>query len=95
MIQGDCNTSFYHIFAIARRKRNHIASVKNSAGDWITDEREVMGYFKSEFVSLYRTSQFKVDWCTKKNSNWQIQLSEEDKCNLAETVSPDEIKESL
>ena len=54
-----------------------------------------MGYFKSEFVSLYRTSQFKVDWCTKKNSNWQIQLSEEDKCNLAEMVSPYEIKESL
>ena len=36
MIQGDRNTSFYHISALARRKQNHIASVKNSAGDWLT-----------------------------------------------------------
>ncbi|XP_050242023.1 uncharacterized protein LOC126690976 [Quercus robur] len=32
MIQGDRNTSFYHVSTLARRKRNHIAAVK--------DERE-------------------------------------------------------
>lgn len=95
MIQGDRNTSFYHISALARRKRNHIASVKNSAGDWITDERELMEYFRSGFISLYTTSQSEAKWCTNENSNWQIRLTEEDKCNLAEMVSPVEIKEAL
>ena len=95
MIQGDRNTSFYHISALARRKRNHIASVKNSAGDWLTEERDVMEYFRTRFISLYTTSHSKADWGTKKISSWQIQLSEEDKCSLAEMVSPAEIKEAL
>ncbi|XP_075659045.1 uncharacterized protein LOC142628901 [Castanea sativa] len=94
-IQGDRNTSFYHIFVLARRKRNCIASIKNSVGDWITEEREVMEYFKTGFISLYTTSHSKADWCTKKISNWQIQLAEEDKCSLAEMVSLAEIKEAL
>lgn len=32
MIQEDRNTSFYHVSALARRKRNHIASVKDERG---------------------------------------------------------------
>ena len=95
MIQGDRNTSFYHIFAFARRKRNHIASVKNNEGEWITDEREVMEHFRSGFISLYTTSQSKADWHTSNISNWQVQLSEEDKSKLAEVVSPTEIKDAL
>ena len=29
MVQRDRNTSFYHVSALARRKRNHIASIKD------------------------------------------------------------------
>lgn len=32
MIQEDRNTSFYHVSALARKKRNHIASVKDERG---------------------------------------------------------------
>ena len=45
MIQGDRNTSFYHMSTLTRRKRNHIASVKDERGEWITNEREVMEFF--------------------------------------------------
>ena len=43
MIQGDRNTSYYNVFALARRKRNHIASVKDERGVWLTMEREEIG----------------------------------------------------
>ena len=33
MVLGDRNTSFYHVFALARRKRNLISTVKNEVGD--------------------------------------------------------------
>ena len=41
LVMGDRNTSFYHISALTRRKKNHILSVKNGVGDWIFEEREV------------------------------------------------------
>ncbi|XP_075648752.1 uncharacterized protein LOC142619511 [Castanea sativa] len=56
MIQGDSNTSFYHLSTLARRKINHIASVKDEREEWITNEREVMEYFRRGFISLYSTS---------------------------------------
>ena len=33
MILGDRNTSFYHILALARRKRNSITAIKNDVGE--------------------------------------------------------------
>ena len=35
MVVGDRNTSFYHVSALARRKRNTISMVKNEVGDWL------------------------------------------------------------
>ena len=56
LVMGDRNTSFYHISALTRRKKNHILSVKNGVGDWIFEEREVMNYFREGFHKLYTTS---------------------------------------
>lgn len=44
MIQGDHNASFYRVSVLAKRKRNHVALIKNDVGDWITEEREVMEF---------------------------------------------------
>lgn len=56
MIQGDRNTSFYHVSTLARRKRNHIAAIKDESSNWLTKEREVMKYLSRGFVKLYTTS---------------------------------------
>ena len=57
MIQGDRNTSFFHVSTLAQRKRNHIAAVKDERELWITEEREVMKHFRAGFQNLYITSQ--------------------------------------
>ncbi|XP_023881941.1 uncharacterized protein LOC136065446 [Quercus suber] len=56
MIQGDRNTSIYHVSTLARRKRNLIASVKVEGRVWITEEKEVMDYFRRRFTNLYTIS---------------------------------------
>ncbi|KAL0011903.1 hypothetical protein SO802_007011 [Lithocarpus litseifolius] len=87
LIQGDRNTSFYHVSALARRKRNHIASVKDERGVWLTDEREVMEYFRNGFVSLYTTSLDETSRVPRHNTRGHVQLSEETKDSMGGMVT--------
>ena len=41
MIQGDRNTSFYHVSTLVRRKRNQILAIKDLTGEWIHEEMGV------------------------------------------------------
>ena len=61
-IQGDRNTSFYHVSTLTQRKRNHIAVVKDERESWLTEEREVMEHFRGGFHTLYTTAQEMVSW---------------------------------
>ncbi|KAL0005698.1 hypothetical protein SO802_013259 [Lithocarpus litseifolius] len=95
MIQGDRNTSFYHVSTLARRKRNHIVAVKDDRESWITEERAVMEHFRIGFHSLYTTDQESVSWNPTYLNQWHVQLSEEEKQSLDAMVSTEEIKEAL
>lgn len=95
MIQGDYNTSFYHVSTLTRRKRNSIASVKDEEGLWITEEREVRDYLRRGFMNLYTTSQVKVQWTPHHSRQWQVHLSDEVSHSLAAMVTLKEIKEAL
>lgn len=95
MIQGDSNTSFYHLSTLARRKRNHIASVKDEREEWITNEREVMEYFRRGFISLYSTSHEASTRTPPLSIQWHSCLSEEAKCSLGFRVSIEEVKGAL
>lgn len=95
MIQGDRNTSFYHVSTIARRKRNHIASVKDDMGNWLTEDRQVMEFFRSSFVKLYTTYHLSAPRVASISDQWRAQLSEDDKSALEELVRLEEIKSAL
>ena len=56
MILGDRNTSFYHVSALARRKRNFITAIMNEVGEWLTEEREVANHFREGFIKIYTTA---------------------------------------
>ena len=56
MVMGDQNTSFYHVSALTRRKRNTITMVQNEVGDWLSEEKEVMTHFREGFIRLYSTT---------------------------------------
>ena len=46
---GDRNTSFFHVTTLVRRHRNKTRSIKNSVGEWITDEEGIKNYILSEY----------------------------------------------
>jgi len=56
MIQGDRNTSFYHVSTLVRRKRNQIMAIKDTYGEWIAKENTVQEYIRSRFAGIYLTS---------------------------------------
>ena len=95
MIFGDWNTSFYHLSAIVRRKRNKILAIKNSVGDWLTNEREVMDCIRKSFIELYTTSHNQSNWNPTLPSKWQPTLTEEEHGSLEKEVNDEEIKAAL
>ena len=95
MVMGDRNTSFYHVSALARRKRNTITMVKNEVGDWLTEEREVMNHFREGFIRLYTTSQVEAAWNHNLRQGWQSSLTEEEKNSLDQPVIDAEIVTAL
>lgn len=95
MIQGDRNTSFYHMSTLARRKRNHIASVKDAMVEWNTNDREVSDYFCRGFILLYSTSHDTTNCIPHLSVQWHGRMSEEVKCSLSTMVSSEEIKGAL
>ena len=52
MIQGDCNTSFYHMTTLIRRKHNKILNLKYGQGEWIKDLATVKDFVRSSFCKL-------------------------------------------
>ena len=53
MVQGDRNTSFYHVSTLIRRKRNKILNLKDSQGEWINDLTAVMEHVRNSFAKLF------------------------------------------
>ena len=56
MIQGDRNTTFYHVSTLVRRKRNTIMAIKNASRDWLCEENAVKEYIQNGFADIYTTS---------------------------------------
>ena len=83
MIQGDRNTSFYHVSTLVRRKRNQILSIKDACGEWIIEESAVKEYIKNGFAGIYSTSLVSVPITYNTSYQWQPRLSEEEKQSIS------------
>ena len=56
MIQGDCDTNFYHVSTLIRRKRNQIMAIKNAVRDWIHEEEEIKEFLRCGFEWVFLSS---------------------------------------
>lgn len=95
LVQSGRNTFFYHVLAFTRRKRNHIALIKNEMGDWITDERGTMNHFREGFISLYTSSHMSSPRVFTRSSSWGSHLSDEVSCSFRTMVSLEKVKDAL
>ena len=93
MIQGDRNTAFYHVSTLVRRKRNKIMAIKDSVGEWISQEEDIKELVRSGYSAIYTTS-FSIASCLPPMiTPWQARLSEEEKCSISGGASEEEIRQ--
>ena len=95
MIQGDRNTSFYHVSTLVRRKRNQIMTIKNAVGDWIFEGHKVKEFIQNGFEDIYSTSHTSANQADPLCSQWQARLIEEEKNSINGGATEDKIKSSL
>lgn len=50
----DCNT-FFHVSTIDWRQRNKIRCIKNTLGEWVTEEEEIKNLILSIYQELFTT----------------------------------------
>ena len=95
MIQGDRNTTFYHVSTLVRRKRNQIMAIKNTVGDWILEEGEIKDFIRSGYEHIFLSSHSSVPMMEPVVSQWQPRLSKLEKESVSGGPSEDEIKAAL
>nr|XP_023928564.1 uncharacterized protein LOC112039890 [Quercus suber] len=59
-VQGDRNTSFFHMSTLVRRRRNRITTIKNIAGDWIHEDHAIMEHIQKGLAIPVSNDEIKV-----------------------------------
>lgn len=95
IINGERNTSYFHLSTIVRRSKNRITSIQNAHGEWVHDTGEVKRIFVEYFHKLYQSEQIycplSLDW----NFDWCASLAEEEALALTQPPSDAEIWDAL
>ena len=87
LVQGDCNTAFFHVSTLVRRKRNQIMAIKNSVGDWIHEESDIKEFIRSGFNGIYSTSHETVSREEPSFFQCQASLSDGDRESIGGEVT--------
>ncbi|KAK9988334.1 hypothetical protein SO802_028573 [Lithocarpus litseifolius] len=95
MVQGDRNTSFYHVSTLIRRKHNKILNLKDSQGEWINDLTTVMEHVRNSFSKLFSTELLSSPLSSPSVDITSPQLSSSESHNISLPVSNEEIKNAL
>ncbi|KAI9072256.1 hypothetical protein K1719_045784 [Acacia pycnantha] len=85
---GDRNTSYYHLKALMRRKRNYLSQLKLSDGSWLSNEDQLSIYARQFFIDLYSLEEPNFTFMFPKLVNNQL-------LQLERSVTMDEIHRSL
>jgi len=78
-----------------RRSRNQISTIKNSVGEWLYDERDVMEHIRRGFEGLFCSSLALSERNPPLLTQGQAYLSKDDCESLCVKVTEEEIKFAL
>jgi hypothetical protein len=93
LMHGDKNTTFFHNYAKARRKRNTILKIKDGNGEWI-EGNEGMSLFIHEYFSSLFTS--KVQQTDQELLNRVIpRVTPEMNASLQKPFTAEEVKDAM
>ncbi|XP_075665353.1 uncharacterized protein LOC142635018 [Castanea sativa] len=94
-MSGDRNIAFYHVSTLVRRKRNRILAIKDLTREWIHEENEIKDFIRRGFEGVYTSSFLSSPRHNPLVSQWQAQLSEEEKMSISGAALNEEIKTTL
>nr|POE78860.1 transposon tx1 uncharacterized 149 kda protein [Quercus suber] len=91
LIQGERNTTFFHITALNRRSSNRIVGINDSNGNWIVDIDRVKEIFLMGFKKLYSSEQVFCERTFQNPFLFENSLSDSEAFNLTLPPSDAEI----
>lgn len=91
LIQGERNTTFFHISTLNRRSHNRIVRIQNANGLWEEDMDRVKGIFLEGFAKLYSSEQVSSPRTPTNFFVWGNRLSESEAANLILVLTDVEI----
>ncbi|XP_072076444.1 uncharacterized protein [Arachis hypogaea] len=90
---GDKNTAFFHATTIQRRGRNRIEKLRNEAGSWIEDRKEIMKLIEERFDALFTSSNNRN--CESVIRNIPVRVTESMNRELISEVTEEEIRKAV
>ncbi|OMO53258.1 reverse transcriptase [Corchorus capsularis] len=95
ILDGDRNTSFFHLSIIIRRKRNRDFRLKDSVGNWINQDQALASHIINHFQILFSTSLVTSDWDCILPANITNELRLDTHDSLCQKPSRSEIHKAL
>ena len=86
LIQGERNTTFFHLLTLNRRSQNRIVRIQNADGMWEEDMDRVKEIFLEGFTKLYSSEQVSSPRTPSNIFVWRNKLFESEAANL--TLAP-------
>ncbi|XP_026417296.1 uncharacterized protein LOC113312776 [Papaver somniferum] len=91
--QEDRNNKLFHSRSNYRRKRNHIDTLLNEEGNWISTKEEIFSLLKNYFKTTYNSSSHRIDSDILQLINSCV--AEEENHKIIQMPTEEEIKESM
>ncbi|KAL0360850.1 UNVERIFIED_CONTAM: putative mitochondrial protein [Sesamum radiatum] len=92
---GDGNTKFFHLYALARKKRNHISRLRDDAGTWKETETDIQGILLQYFRNIFASSQPATADLNAVLSVMQPRVTTEMNRSLADPFTEIEVKQAV
>ena len=92
---GDHNTNFFHVSTLVRRHKNKIRCLKDSLGNWITDEIEIKRHINCGFEKLYTSELCMSPMFSAVTSFSCCFLSAENCLSISSGITDEEIRAAL
>jgi hypothetical protein len=87
---GDKNSKFFHLSTVIRRKRNSIDAIKNDAGEWLTNKKDIRELVVDKFSQLFTEEH--VSFPQDLEQLISPAISSSDSAGLCRIPTPQEIK---
>ncbi|KAL0438744.1 UNVERIFIED_CONTAM: putative mitochondrial protein [Sesamum latifolium] len=92
---GDGNTKFFHLYASAWKKRNHISRLRDDAGTWKENETDIQGILLQYFRNIFASSQPATADLNAVLSVMQPRVTTEMNRSLADPFTEIEVKQAV